>query len=252
MSSTKLKGKPIINYAAGAAFLLFGMFLFYCFFSRPLGNPFLGVENIEKFQKSMFLKTYLCMFSFYGRYFEFFLLALAIGSILISVGLFSSMLVLSTIGAALGSLSYFVYFICLLNRLGLNRNELFTSYVCPLLYACSCLLLALSEPLKKSRTLALVSATLWFISIMICILFKYQHKYIPRVIPMYLPLFLYPVGAVLYAFKTTPNPLKKPVTSSNAATGTKIESLSKLSDLLDKGIISQEEFEAKKQNILNS
>ena len=87
---------------------------------------------------------------------------------------------------------------------------------------------------------------------MICILFKYQHKYIPRVIPMYLPLFLYPVGAVLYAFKTTPYPLKKPVTSSNAATGTKIESLSKLSDLLDKGIISQEEFEAKKQNILNS
>ena len=205
----------------------------------------------------------LCCFSGIcnvGSYIYF--LTLAIGSILVSISLFSSKCVFLTIGAALSGISLLSAFFLLLfwglsGRITFyNGASLYSVYIkyyaIPhFLFTCCWFMLTISKPPKTSTILSFISAALWVMGLAL-VFFRYHKSVRLNFIVPLLLMLLYPVGAVLYAFTTTPYPLKKPVTSSNAATGTKIESLSKLSDLLDKGIISQEEFEAKKEKILNS
>ena len=259
MSSTKIKSKPILNYAAGAAFLLLGVIFLYCFLYLAQTHDLSVLDSLSWKIKILVSPCSINFPSDVCSYIYF--LPLAIGSILVSISLFSSKCVFLTIGAALSGISllsafFLLLFRCLSGRITFyNGASLYSVYIknyaIPhFLFTCCWFMLTISKPPKTSTILSFISAALWVMGL--ALVFSY-HKYdrLSFIVPLLLML-LYPVGAVLYAFKTTPNPLKKPVTSSNAATGTKIESLSKLSDLLDKGIISQEEFEAKKQNILNS
>ena len=103
---------------------------------------------------------------------------------------------------------------------------------------------------KKPRPLALISAGIWFIGIVFnYYVFDGGRRLHRSTLGGLLAFSLFSLGAILFAFTEAP---KRNVKKAQSTTSTKIESLSKLSDLLDKGIISQEEFEAKKQNILNS
>ena len=106
---------------------------------------------------------------------------------------------------------------------------------------------------KKPRPLALISAGIWFIGIIFNTQFwRRPSGYFLYVWSGLVALSLFSLGAALSAFTEAPKRNVKKAQSTTSATSTKIESLSKLSDLLDKGIISQEEFEAKKEKILNS
>ncbi len=245
MSSTKIKGTPIINYAAGAVFLLLGVvFLYYSlkqFLILPegfiLGTAFWWFPSIRKY---LVLISILC-------------LIVAIGAFLVSAGFFLSNLVLPIIGLLFTGFAFLINLILSLpDAFGFH---VFMHSFCNLFYLIPCIMLAVSflSEKKKPRPLALISAGIWFIGIVFnYFVFDGGRRPTRSTLGGLLAFSLFSLGAILFAFTEAPKRNVKKAQSTTSATSTKIESLSKLSDLLDKGIISQEEFEAKKQNILNS
>ena len=168
-------------------------------------------------------------------------IAFALGYLLIAVSLFASLPILTLVGGV-------VLVISVGRSLLLNiRHGYFIPFLVVELIAFALLAVAGLSP-KASKPLGILSAVFYILYRIMSQLGTIKASFTLQSV-LYTVLFI--AGAVLLGVAFSSNKEKAaPAAGTMSAGSDKIERLTRLKDLLDKGVLTQEEFEEKKRQIL--
>lgn len=169
-----------------------------------------------------------------------------ISYMLVAVGLFLGQTTISTIGSGVLTI-YTLYDIVKTNRI---LGELPTDYIVyTIILAASCALLILTVLLKNSSMITgILSATARVICLITTIVWQGRIT-----VSNIVPAILFAVGVILIGLSRNAKELRdatKNIAPEKTKATNNIEKITKLKGLLDSGAITQEEYDAKKKQLL--
>lgn len=186
------------------------------------------------------------VFAFGGQGLTIWSFVWPVGLLLIAAGLFIDLPVLSTVGGFILA-AYEVRQLLVNLELDAFRLDLLAFVVALVLLA----IIGLSP--KTAKTMGILSAVFYVLEVILLVLRLPPYSHLSSRSYLYIALFL--AGVILMGIAFSADKPKETVAAPQidapqSELSEKLDRLIRLKDLLDKGVLTQEEFEAKKREVL--